>query len=401
MSYTTNRAAAALLEAAQSAIVDLPKNPTATLTLADLDAGAESAFRAFRLASTPSNTWKTYARGLRYVCAWAQARLGHPLPVPTPPAVVTQFVLDHFGLPARDKAGRLTIQAVMPRAVDDVLVTGKFKTRPGPLKMSTIDHRLAILSWAHHEKKLVSPTEDPAVRRLLADCRKLALETGQAPKSKAAATQDALDAMLATCGDDSLEGLRDRAVLLFGWSSGGRRRSEIANALVEDLEWIDPQTAVFRMRTSKTGDVGPKPVVGEAAAALQRWLDAAQIRSGPIFRRIYRGGSTLGRGLTPHSIGRIVKLRAVLAGLAGDFAGHSLRRGFVTEAGMNDMPLSDTMAMTGHRTVKSLVRYSDSGSIVGRKVANLLVHGRHRNDSPRYDAPSNTAAVDDAGDKPE
>jgi len=35
--------------------------------------------------------------------------------------------------------------------------------------------------------------------------------------------------MIATC-DDSLQGIRDKAILLFGWSSGGRRRSEVASA---------------------------------------------------------------------------------------------------------------------------------------------------------------------------
>lgn len=366
----------ALLAAARSASAVLPEAAVVG-DRASLEAGAQAALRAFRLAATPSSTWETYARALRYVCAWAQARFGQPLPVPTPSAIAIQFVLDHFGLPHRDAAGRLTLETVMPPAVDQALVDGRFKARLGSLKMSTIDHRLAILSWAHHEKQLISPTEDASVRRLLTDCRKLALELGQAPRPKAAATQEALDAMLDTC-DDSPEGLRDRALLLFGWASGGRRRSEIAAALVEDLEWLNDRSAVFRMRRSKTGDVGPKPVVDEAAVALRAWLDRAQIRSGPLFRRLYRGGATVGGGLTPHSIGQIVKQRAALAGLSGDFAGHSLRRGFVTEAGTHRLPLADTMAMTGHRTVKSVVRYADTGALTQSPAARLLDAGRSK-----------------------
>ena len=129
MINTTKPTGERLLEAAQSGAVSLSTESPVVVSLDELEAGAESAFRAFRLAATPSSTWETYARGLRYVCAWAQARLGHPLPVPTPPAVVTQFVLDHFGLPQRDKAGRLTLAVVMPAAVDQMLVAGKFKTR--------------------------------------------------------------------------------------------------------------------------------------------------------------------------------------------------------------------------------------------------------------------------------
>jgi hypothetical protein len=43
----------------------------------------------------------------------------------------------------------------------------------------------------------------------------------------------------------------------------------------------------------------------------------------------------------------IVKRRAQLAGLEGDFGAHSLRSGFVTEAGRQNIPLGATMAMTG------------------------------------------------------
>ena len=91
--------------------------------------------------------------------------------------------------------------------------------------------------------------------------------------------------MLASC-EDSLQGKRERAILLLGWSSGGRQRSEIAAAEVRDLEWLSPDTAVFRMRRSKTGDWGPKPFKGEAAVALKDWLQSAGIVEGALFRRL-------------------------------------------------------------------------------------------------------------------
>ena len=40
--------------------------------------------------------------------------------------------------------------------------------------------------------------------------------------------------MLATC-TDGLIGVRDRALLLFAFASGGRRRSEVASAVMENL----------------------------------------------------------------------------------------------------------------------------------------------------------------------
>jgi hypothetical protein len=75
---------------------------------------------------------------------------------------------------------------------------------------------------------------------------------------------------------------------------------------------------------------------------------APNIITGPIFRRI-RGAATVAEPLSAEAVALIVKRRAQLAGLQGDFGAHSLRSRFVTEAGRQNIPLGDTMAMTGHR----------------------------------------------------
>lgn len=368
MKNTINPIGETLLRAAQDAAIVLSASPVASV---DLETATEDALKAFRIAATPTNTWTAYAKALRYICAWAQARYGVPLPLPTPPAMATQFVVDHFGLPERDGSGRLFMRLAMPEAVDHALVDARFKTKLGRQKISTIDQRLAILSWAHQEKRLTSPTEDPGVRRLMKDCRKLARELGESPKSKAAATEEPLEAMLATC-DSTLEGVRDRALLLFGWSSGGRRRSEISDALIEDLEWIGESEAIFRMRRSKTSDGGPKPVIDDTAAALKEWLKRSGLTAGPLFRRIWHGITLGSDALSPHAVAEIIKRRAKAAGLQGDFSGHSLRRGFITEAGANDVPMAEAMGLSGHRTPKSYIRYSEIGSVTRSKAAKLL-----------------------------
>lgn len=346
---------------------------------ASLEAQVSRAVEAIRLVATPGATWTSYAKALRYIGAWMQLRLGIPLALPVSLAHVQLFILDHFGHPERVPTARgepvLTLQNRMPLEVDQALVEAGYKAEPGLHRMTTINHRVAILSWAHHERGLDSPCQEAAVRRLLSDCRKIAKELGQDARTKTAATQDGLDAMLDTC-DESLEGLRDRALLLFGWTSGGRRRSEISGAEVRDLEWMGAETAIFRMRRSKTGDSGPKPVKGEAAIALKRWLEAAKITEGPLFRRLW--GPKVGDRLSAHAAAAIVKRRAAMAGLPGDFAGHSLRRGFVTEAGLNDIPLAQTMAMTGHKLTTSVVRYSDVGDVLSSKASDLLQVGRKR-----------------------
>ena len=368
-------AASLVLRPIEPGLSPLDGHPSAR----ELEKQVAQAVQAIRLVATPTATWTAYAKALRYLGAWMLLRTGQPLSLPVSVAHVQLFILDHVGqaervaLPSGEM--QLVLQPRMPPEVDAALVAAGYKAELGLHRMTTIDHRLSVLSWAHGEKSIESPCQDPAVRRLLADCRKIAKELGQAPRTKTAATQNGLDAMLATC-DDSLEGRRDRALLLFGWSSGGRRRSEIAAADIRDLEWMGADTAIFRMRRSKTGDSGPKPVKDEAAVALREWLAVAKITEGALFRRLW--GPKVGERLSAHAIAAIVKRRAALAGLPGDFAGHSLRRGFVTEAGLNDIPLAQTMAMTGHRLTKSVVRYSEVGDVLTSKASDLLKLGRKK-----------------------
>jgi len=80
-----------------------------------------------------------------------------------------------------------------------------------------------------------------------------------------------------------------------------------------------------------------------------------------------------------------VKRRAELAGLRGDYGAHSLRSGFVTEAGSQSISLGDTMALTSHRDVKSVMRYHRPGSIGHTRAANL--YDAHEPDRGRQLAP--------------
>jgi hypothetical protein len=72
---------------------------------------------------------------------------------------------------------------------------------------------------------------------------------------------------------------------------------------------------------------------------------------GPLFRRLYKGGRVGTGALSADQVARIVQRRAHLAGMEGDWAAHSLRSGFVTEAGRQGVPLGEVMAMTEHRSV--------------------------------------------------
>lgn len=337
----------------------------------DLAASAAEAVREILAEAASANTTRSYASALRYWAAWYQGRYGTSITVPVPEAAVVQFIVDHVA--RRSKAG---LKWELPPQLDALLVVTKIKQKPGPLKLSTVVHRIAVLSQAHQLKKLPNPCEQPAVRHLLARARRAAVKRGERPTKKTAITKPELEAMIATC-DGSLEGLRDRALLYFAFASGGRRRSEVAAAGLSDLHALPEGGYVYRLEHSKTQQAGvtasstpDKPVLGIAAEALTAWLGASRLTEGAMFRRVWK--TRVGPPLSPAAVGAIVQRRAALAGLEGDFGGHSLRSGFVTEGGRQGIALPALMAMTEHRSVASVVGYFQTGSASKNPAAHLL-----------------------------
>lgn len=157
----------------------------------------------------------------------------------------------------------------------------------------------------------------------------------------------------------------------------GLRRSEIAAANLRDLRRIGDQGYIYRLEHSKTQQAGvtatstpDKPVLDRAALALQNWLEASGLTEGAIFRRLWK--QRIGPALSPAAVGEIVQRRARLAGLAGDFGGHSLRSGFVTEASRQGVALPAIMQLTEHRSVSSVVGYFQAGGATSNPAARLL-----------------------------
>ena len=303
------------------------------------------------------NTQASYRSALRYWAAWFALRYGVQITLPLPAAAVLQFLVDH----AQRSTDR-GLRHELPEAIDQVLVERGFKGKPGPLALNTLAHRFYVLSKAHQAHGLKNPCEDAKVKELLAMTRRAYAKRGVRPNKKDALTKDPLQAMLDTC-DDSLRGQRDRALLLFAWATGGRRRSEVAAADMRFLKPVEGGEFVYELAHSKTNQSGAdradnyKPVAGVAAQALRAWLAAAGIQEGAIFRRVLRGGH-LGSALSAAAVRDIVLKRSALAGLDGAFSAHSLRSGFATEAAHQAIPLAETMAMTGHTSVQSLIGYT-------------------------------------------
>jgi integrase len=346
---------------------------TAALELATLDAASQAAAADFVAAGTAANTVRSYRSALAYWAAWLQGRYGHLLgDAPLPPAVVVQFVLDHLARPTDDGAWVHTL----PPELDAALVTVGVKGQPGALAFNTVSHRLAVLASWHRVRGWDAPTDSAAVKTLLRQARKAQVRHGVAVQQKTALVAEPLQALLATC-TDGVRGARDRALLLLAWSSGGRRRSEIVGLQVSDVRPLDATTWLVTLGATKTDTSGvrrEKPVTGEAAQALTAWLAAAPAATGPLFRRVYRGGRVGSAALTGDAVARLVQRRATLAGLDGDWAAHSVRSGFVTEAGRQGVPLGEVMAMTEHRGLGTVMGYFQAGSLLTSRASRLLVN---------------------------
>lgn len=334
--------------------------------------GAAQAVRELLAEAASANTTRSYASALRYWAAWFQGRYGESMTLPVPEPAVVQFLVDH--LARRTKDG---LRWELPMTLDTALVAGGLKLRLGPFKHSTVVHRMAVLSKAHQMNKMPNPCAEPGVRHVLARGRRAAVKRGERPRKKAAITRAELEAMVATC-DETLEGCRDRALLYFGFASGGRRRSEIAAADLSDLRPLPEGGYVYRLEHSKTQQAGAgadaspdKPLLGRAATALTAWLSLSGLTEGPVFRRLWRN-RRVGAALSPAAVAGIICRRAALADLVGDFGGHSLRSGFVTEGARQGVALPALMAMTDHRSVASVIGYFRAGDVVRNPAALLL-----------------------------
>jgi len=207
------------------------------------------------------------------------------------------------------------------------------------------------------------------VRRLL---RRYSRAGGTAVRKKDPLLIEQLPAILMAMPDDQLAA-RDRALLLLGYS-GVFRWSELVALDVEQLRfagagcyiWIasaknDPRKQgrelfVPRLRTTST-----KAELC-AVTALERWLAIVE-PTGPIFRTFDLRAQLTAKRLDSGDVARIVRRRTATAGVIGDFAGHSLRRGFITNAAKKKIPIENIKRVTGQRSSGIVLDYIATATI--------------------------------------
>jgi integrase len=190
--------------------------------LSDAD---EAALADLYRRGTPPNTLRARERDLAYIAARKMASFGRPLDWPEDEKVTLRFTLDH----AQDLTEK-------PRAAQEVamelMAIGLRRELKCPAP-ATLDRRIASWQAFHRMRNPPSPFSSPLVQQARQKARR-ANARPRVPKLPKPVTRDILETLLATC-DDSHRGVRDRAMLMLAFASGGRRWSEVTALNVEDI----------------------------------------------------------------------------------------------------------------------------------------------------------------------
>jgi site-specific recombinase XerD len=226
-------------------------------------------------------------------------------------------------------------------------------------KSSTIGRRAAAIAYAHKLAGYEPPTNAETVKAVVRGIRRA---IGTAPVRKAPVTADLVTQMIEHC-DDSLIGLRDRALLAFGFAGAFRRSELVALEVSELLATADGfRVTIRRSKTDQEGEgqeiAIPRGCRIEPVKAIEAWLAASGITAGPVFRPIAKGGRVQDMPLSGHSAAAIVKRYATMAGLdASTFAGHSLRAGFLTSAAEAGSSVLKMVEVSRHKSIDMLTTY--------------------------------------------
>jgi integrase len=331
------------------------------------------------------NSLRALASDLAYLEAWCQAATGLALPWPAPEALLIKFVAHHLWDPARRETDP---GHGMAEEVTAALKEAGLLRADGPHAPSTVRRRLSSWSTLTQWRGLKGRFNAPGLRQAL----RLATRASARPrtrKSPKAVTADILGTLLKACAGDRLVDIRDRALLLVAFASGGRRRSEVAGLRLEQLAEQDPvpvdprdpdsaklpclEIRVGRTKTTEADDDSSVLLIGQPVLALQEWLERSAVAEGAVFRGIDRWGHLERRALTPQSVNLILKRRIAAAGLDPNlFSAHGLRAGYLTEAARRGIPLPEAMQQSQHRSVQQASRYYNDAERQMGRAARLI-----------------------------
>lgn len=230
-------------------------------------------------------------------------------------------------------------------------------------RFSTIRRRLCAIAFAHRMRALPSPTNAMIVRLAL---RRAVRQRESRPKQARGLTREIHAKIIATC-PDTLAGLRDGALISVGYDTLCRS-SELAAMLVTHVGFDERGSACVLIPRSKSDGSGEGRVAylsPHTTQRLARWLEAAAIREGPLFRSLHLK-RLLDSPLATSSIRRLIKRAANRAGvdpqIAADISGHSMRVGAAQDMMVAGFDALAIMQAGGWKSANVLLRYVENAS---------------------------------------
>lgn len=172
---------------------------------------------------------------------------------------------------------------------------------------------------------------------------------------------DELARLVSAPEGESLDALRDRAILTLLFSSG-MRVSELCSL---DRDKIDLSRGELSVR-GKGSKIRMVFISDEAKESIKNYLNKRHDVDEALFVRIPKGGTFLknspaanGLRLTPRSIQRIIKKYSIKAGIVGKkVSPHTLRHSFATDLLRNGADIRSVQAMLGHASVTTTQIYT-------------------------------------------
>ena len=250
------------------------------------------------------------------------------------------------------------------------------------LNPRTLSVRVTALSQWHVFQGFSDPTAQPDVRLTL---RGIARSQGRPKKKAKALSLSDLEAMVNHLASKAgLIAQRDNAVLQIAFFAA-LRRSELVALTVADLAW-ETEGLMITLPRSKTDQEGQGLVkaipFGDPnglcpATALKRWLAAAEITEGVIFRRVTRWGEVGDNALDAGSVNAILDANAKAAGLGQltDLSSHSFRRGLATSAIRAGAAFADVKRQGGWKNDATVHGYiEEANRFVENAAGTLLKH---------------------------
>ena len=247
-------------------------------------------------------------------------------------------------------------------------------------KISTLKRRLVSIGVIHRLKGLYLDTKHPLIIENILGIKR---RKGSIQKGKKPILINNLKQIINIIDEqikDDIKKLRDRSIILIGFS-GGFRRNEIVSLDYDDLEFVEEGLKI-NLKKSKTdqfgeGSIKALPYLDNnqycPVKSLKKWLQISKINSGSLFRRFSKGSKLTEYRLTDQTVALLIKKYLELAGIESkNYSGHSLRSGFATSAAESGAGERSIMAMTGHKTSQMLRRYIKEANLFKNNPLNKI-----------------------------